>query len=427
MPALSPTMTAGTIVKWNKKEGDKISAGDVLCEVQTDKAVMAYEFDEDGILAKILVDQNSKEISVGSIIALVCGEDDDWQAVKVPAEAGEAASSTSQPPVSSEASAQQQQQQQHTLSEANKVSPVARNLLHFYGIDTKLVKASGPKGTLLKEDVVGYIAQNKLSPKAESETKSAEKSKASPSSASDNKFTDIELTSMRRTIAKRLTESKISTPHAYMSGRAMLDNVMQLRAELKKKSIAVSINDIIVKAVGLALKQVPEMNCQWNPQTESLAYLNEVDISVAVATPTGLITPIIRHANRLALDEINAVSRDLISRAKEGKLQPNEFVGGSFSISNLGMFDIDHFTAVINPPQAAILAIGSAKKVYVGEPDDYKLRSIMTSTLSFDARAISEDVAAAFLEQLQKNLEEPDILLNSDGTRNRRLSALLNE
>lgn len=231
---------------------------------------------------------------------------------------------------------------------------------------------------------------------------------------------------MRRTIAKRLTESKSSTPHAYMSIKCFMDELLSLRAHLKAQSVTVSVNDLLVKAVGLALAQVPAMNCQWDKAADRAVLIPEVDISIAVATPTGLITPIIRNANRLTLAEINLASRSLIGKAKEGKLQPADFLGGTFSISNLGMYEIDHFTGVINPPQAAILAVGSTRKIFVGESEeDCTLRSQMTVSLSYDARAVDEETVATFMEALQANLQAPEVLLHSDGTSNRRRLAAM--
>lgn len=426
MPALSPTMSSGVIVKWHKKEGEKINPGDILCEVQTDKAIVAYEFDDEAVLAKIVVEEGSKEINVGELIAILCEEGDDWKSVKIPTAGSEP------PPPSAET---KQAGKKKLISwDKIRISPSARNLMVQYGIHPKSVSASGPKNTLLKSDVWNFISKNNL--KYQDLSKDSPKTESKPAVSAPvpvpvstvvglpkSDYIDLEISSMRRTIAKRLTESKCNTPHAYMSMRCSMDELIQLRANLKSQSIAVSLNDLIVKATAIALKQVPAMNCQWTG--ESVQLLREVDISIAVATPTGLITPIIRNANRLSLDEINTVSRDLIGRAKEAKLKPEEFLGGSFSISNLGMFDIDHFTGVINPPQAAILAVGSTRKVFTGEPDDYRLRSRMCATLSYDARAIEEETAALFLEKLQSALENPSEALFTDGTEHRRLSAFL--
>lgn len=435
MPSLSPTMSAGTIVKWHKKEGDKIAPGDLLCEVQTDKAVMAYEFDDEGVLARILVQEGSSEIAVGELIAIVCGEEDDWKAVKVPEGAAKTVSTPSSSASSFTSTSSSEPEPKASEFGTLKIAPAARNLLHQYGLEVAAATATGNRGTLLKEDVLRLISSKSLSPKSGSEQqkstsssptkKAASTSTASSSSAS--RYIDLELTSMRRTIAKRLTESKTTTPHAYMSIKCFMDELLALRANLKAQhAVTVSVNDLLVKAVGIALAQVPAMNCQWDKAADRAVLIPEVDISIAVATPTGLITPIIRGANRLTLAEINLASRTLIGKAKEGKLQPNDFIGGTFSISNLGMYDVDHFTGVINPPQAAILAVGSTRKVFVGEPEAAQLRSQMTVSLSYDARAVDEETVAGFMERLQANLEKPEVLLHSDGTSNRRrLAAML--
>lgn len=422
MPALSPTMTAGTIVKWHKKEGEKISAGDILCEVQTDKAIVAYEFDDDGILAKILVDENSTEITVGDMIAIVCGEDDDWKNVKIPENISKSSISTTAEDTAKVNLEKPIEQTTHGI----KISPSARNLMDQYGIVLSSIKPTGPRSTVLKEDVLSFISNENLKPK-DLTTKSAETKKTSeiPTSSNLSTFTDIELSNMRKTIAKRLTESKSNIPHAYMSVKCFMDEILELRKVLKTESISVSLNDMIVKATALALKQIPAMNCRWNESNELVELIKDIDVSIAVATPTGLITPIIKNANRLQLEEIGAESRELINKAKSNKLQPEEFIGGTFSISNLGMFDIDHFVGVINPPQAAILAVGSTRKKFFGEPDNYHLRNESIMSLSYDSRAIDEELAAQFLEQLKQNLESPSILLNSDGSQNRRLSSFL--
>ncbi|OTF77019.1 pyruvate dehydrogenase protein X component-like protein, partial [Euroglyphus maynei] len=361
MPALSPTMTAGTIVKWHKKEGEKINAGDILCEVQTDKAVVAYEFDDDGILAKILINENSAEIQVGDLIAIVCGEDDDWKNVKIPENLNvtlDASTST----VKAESSPVETTITKSSMDISTiKISPSARNLIDQYGIEMSTVQPTGNRGVMMKEDVLKFIQHNSLQPKDLSVNQReivCTKSEASSNLAkSDSSFFDIEISNMRRTIAKRLTESKSNIPHAYMRIKCSMDGLLKLRKYYKEKSSSVSLNDMIVKATALALKQTPTMNCQWNSESETIRIVPDIDVSIAVATPTGLITPIIKNANRLSLEEISNCSKELIGKAKDGKLQPQEFIGGTFSISNLGMYDIDHFVGVINPPQAAILAV----------------------------------------------------------------------
>ncbi|XP_046910897.1 pyruvate dehydrogenase protein X component [Dermatophagoides farinae] len=433
MPALSPTMTAGTIVKWHKKEGEKINAGDILCEVQTDKAVVAFEFDDDGILAKILVNENSAEIQVGDLIAIVCEEDDDWKNVKIP-ENLNVTSDTIVSPVKSE-SLSIKQPASDSISKSPidintiKISPSARNLMDQYGIEMSTIQPTGNRGVMMKEDVLKFIQQNSLQPKnlsviQEKEASKMPKDSSSPAK-SDTPFFDIEISNMRRTIAKRLTESKSNIPHAYMRIKCSMDGLLKLRKDYKEKSLSVSLNDMIVKATALALKQTPAMNCQWDSECETIRIVPDIDVSIAVATPTGLITPIIKNANCLSLEEISNNSKELIVKAKDGKLQPHEFIGGTFSISNLGMYDIDHFVGVINPPQAAILAVGATRQRFFGEPDDYHICNQTIMSLSYDARAINEELAAHFMEKLRDNLEDTDLLITSDGSIHRRLSSFI--
>ncbi|UXI16705.1 ribosomal protein S20 [Sarcoptes scabiei] len=419
MPALSPTMSSGIIIKWHKKEGDKINAGDILCEVQTDKAVVAFEFDDDAILAKILVTENSSDIMVGDLIAIVCEETDDWKNVKIPTDLKKIETS---PPIL---------EQKYFVANNMKISPSARHLIKSYKIEASSIKPTGPHGILIKDDVLNFVRNNHL--KSSNDLSSLEetefhrsKSDISPVQSKGNEnFIDIEITNMRRTIAKRLTESKSSIPHAYMSIKCRMDKLLNLRKNLKQKSLSISLNDMMVKAVALALKQCPQMNCRWNESSHQIEFTKSVDISIAVATPTGLITPIIKNANQLTLEEISIQSKKLIEKAKDNKLQPEDFLGGTFSISNLGMFDIDHFVGVINPPQAAILAIGSTRPKFFGDPEDYHLGHQTILSLSYDCRAIDEETSADFLEKIQNNIEEPEILLHSDGSKNRRLSAFI--
>ena len=345
MPVLSPTMTEGTIVKWHKKEGDPIQPGDMICEVQTDKAIVGMELEEEGILAKILISEDTKNVKIGEIIALFVEEGEDWKEVEIP-ERKVASSESAPATVQSEQHEAAASHQQASLSEHQKISPSVRNLLEQFNIDANRVQATGPKNILLKSDVLGYIQSNNL--KSVDLTSSAvATSKPSPQSASkqrasaatrstENAFIDIELSNMRRTIAKRLTESKSTIPHAYMDVACNVNNALKYQAELKKQKIAVSFNDIIIKAVALALKKVPEVNSTFNADKQAGELSRSVDVSVAVATENGLITPIIWNANQLSIGEINAQVKHLAGKAREGKLQPNEFIGGSFSISNLG-------------------------------------------------------------------------------------------
>lgn len=293
--------------------------------------------------------------------------------------------------------------------------------------------ATGPRNVLLKEDVVKHIMQNSLTPRQVTDSSaipSASKTPAVLSGAGIGrrrtkgpKFTDLELTNMRKVIAKRLTESKSTIPHSYLTGACDVSAVSQHRKVLKESGIRVSMNDYVIRAVALSLKKVPEINVSWNESNFTVRSVKEIDISIAVSTPNGLITPIVKDANRLSIPEIGVRVTELSAKARAGKLQPHEFVGGSFSISNLGMFGISHFSAVINPPQAAILAVGRA--VPVLRPDQ-RLEEEMRMTLSYDARAIGEEEAALFMEKLGEFLQDPDLMIRTgDGSGTRRLSAFI--
>ena len=319
-----------------------------------------------------------------------------------------------------------------STTSAVRVGPTARNLLSHYGLELTAITATGPKNVLLKQDVLEYIQANKLTPRlpttsSPSPSITTLKDTARPSRKPKGpKFIDIELTNMRKIIAKRLTESKTTIPHAYLTGSCDVNGINRLRKQLQTEDgIKVSVNDFIIKAVGVSLRKHGKINVQWNPSSQSIESVPSVDISIAVATPNGLITPIIKDANTLSVQEISSRVKELAGRAKDGKLKPHEFQGGSFSISNLGMFGIKDFSAVINPPQAAILAVGQGNPV-IDPQDNLRILSDMNVTLSYDARAISEEDASAFMESLLEMLSNPDLLeKQGDGSGRRRLSSLL--
>lgn len=343
MPVLSPTMTEGTIVKWHKKEGDQIQPGDMICEVQTDKAVVGMELEEECILAKILVTEDNKNVKIGQIIALYVEEGQDWKDVEIPEQTTE-----KDEIVESESKKEPKQTtSQFSLNENQKISPSVRNLLEQYSIDASKVQPTGPKNILLKSDVLSFIQSNNLKSVdltsaseaiSQSSKQTATSSSQSSTQSTENSFIDIELSNMRRTIAKRLTESKTTIPHAYMNVACNVNNALKYQTELKQKNVPVSFNDIIIKAVALSLKKVPEVNSLFNVENQQIELIRTVDVSIAVATPNGLITPIIKNANQLSISEINQSVKHLALKARDGKLQPNEFIGGSFSISNLGEF-----------------------------------------------------------------------------------------
>ncbi|TKY51706.1 Dihydrolipoyllysine-residue acetyltransferase [Spatholobus suberectus] len=415
MPALSPTMNQGNIAKWRKQEGDKIEVGDILCEIETDKATLEFETLEEGYLAKILAPEGSKEVAVGHPIAITVEDASDIAAIKNS--------------VSSSSTNQQKATQRDTKSEVKaqkkniaRIGPAAKLLITEYGLDASTLNATGPYGTLLKGDVLSAIKSGKLSPKPASSKEKASSSQshqqvaASQESKSDLKpsdaYEDFPNSQIRKVIAKRLLESKQNTPHLYLSSDVILDSLLSLRKDLKEQyDVKVSVNDIIIKVVAAALRNVPEANAYWNVEKGEVILCDSVDISIAVATEKGLMTPIIKNADQKTISAISSEVKELAAKARAGKLMPHEFQGGTFSISNLGMFPVDTFCAIINPPQACILAVGRGNKVV--EPvigaDGIEKPSIATKlnlTLSADHRVFDGKVGGAFLSALQSNFSD---------------------
>ncbi|KAK8386383.1 hypothetical protein O3P69_010806 [Scylla paramamosain] len=416
MPSLSPTMLEGTIVQWMKKEGDPIQPGDVLCDIQTDKAVVAMDIEEEGTLAKILVPDDTKDVKVGTVIALMVAEGEDWKNVEMPAIEGAAPTPTSATEEAPRKSAEAEAGHGH-------YGPSVRLLLEQYGLREGDVPHGGPHGILVKGDVLRLIKERNLTPKApesvpppEAPQPAAAAAAAAPSqplppppapvTVAGDGYRDVEVTNMRRTIAKRLTQSKSGIAHSYATMECCMDSLLELRKQYKADGVNVSVNDLIIKAVAVALTRCPEMNCVW--QGDQLKTGGPVDVSVAVATPAGLITPIVRGADSRGLEDIAATVRDLATRAKANKLKLDEFQGGTFTISNLGMFGIREFSAIINPPQCGILAVGGSRLVpdESGEPV-----TLMASQLSYDRGAVDDLVAAEFLTILKSLLENPQSIL----------------
>ncbi|XP_026812893.1 dihydrolipoyllysine-residue acetyltransferase component 1 of pyruvate dehydrogenase complex, mitochondrial-like isoform X2 [Rhopalosiphum maidis] len=421
MPSLSPTMSEGTIIKWHKQPGDKVSAGDVLCDIQTDKAVMSFETEEEGTLAKILLGDDSKDVKVGDLIALMVAEGEDWNDVKVPGKKKTKSSVAKEEDVQKPKVESQTSLEPTTRYSYDGYSPAVRSLLELYAIDGSTIKGTGKQGKLLKGDVLKHVTEKQLSIKPPRTGETSSLKSVTPTIVSrptkGPSYVDIPLTGMRLTIAKRLTESKTMIPHAYATAESNIDSLLGLRKQLKLAGINVSVNDFIIKAVAIALKQCPLVNCHY--VKDKVVLQQTSDISVAVATEAGLITPIVTDADGKALDEISAEIKELAGRARIGKLQLHEFQGGSFTISNLGMFDISEFSAIINPPQCGILAVGSGRPIIGlnGKP-----QTIMTATLSYDSRAISESAASDFLETLQGLLQMPASLLLTSPAAKKRVS-----
>ncbi|CAN6452288.1 unnamed protein product [Victoria cruziana] len=456
MPALSPTMNQGNIVKWRKKEGDKIDVGDVICEIETDKATLEFESLEEGYLAKILAPEGSKDVNVGQPIAITVEDADDIG--KVPNDIIGTPKTESTRSTDDLPHGDVKNQQTAKKTNFSRISPSAKLLIANYGLDAAALKASGPRHTLLKGDVLAAIkslaASSSGRTSAQRGTPSSQSSQLpveepppqrKGSSLLDATHEDFPNSQIRKVIAKRLLESKKNTPHVYLSSDAVLDPLLALRQQLKEQhGIKVSVNDIMVKAVALTLRSVPEANAYWSHEKGEVSLCDSVDISIAVATEKGLMTPIIRNADQKTLSAISVEIKELAEKARAGKLAPNQFQGGTFSISNLGMFPVDHFCAIINPPQSCILAVGRANKVVdhvVGDdgkfifillaccgafrdgshqpqlvypsPDTFKLTTVtkIKFTLSGDHRVIDGRVGGTFLTTLSSNLSEINRLL----------------
>ncbi|XP_047363272.1 dihydrolipoyllysine-residue acetyltransferase component of pyruvate dehydrogenase complex, mitochondrial-like [Vespa velutina] len=394
MPALSPTMSSGTIVKWLKKEGDEIEPGDAIAEIQTDKAVMTFEMEDEAVLAKILAPEGS-QVDVGQLIAITVEKGMDWKQVVIPQMLKVVPSVV--PAVAKP-------------SEKGQVYGLAvKLLLEQYGLDPNSIKGTGRPNRILKSDVLAYIQANNIK-KVQLETATPAKveqvKKARPTvPGRPSAYEDIPVSNIRSVIAKRLGESKSNIPHSYSSIDIKIDKLLEIRKQLKEDGINVSVNDFITKAVAHALVECPSINTLYT--NDKVVRPPNIDISIAVASPTGLITPIVFDAASKSLLNISTNIKKLAEKAKAGTLKPQEFQGGSFTISNLGMFGIKEFSAIINPPQTAILAVGT------GHPelsDSLKTITKMITTLSYDRRAIAEDDAADFLAVLKAILEDPAFL-----------------
>ncbi|XP_041650614.1 pyruvate dehydrogenase protein X component, mitochondrial [Cheilinus undulatus] len=435
MPALSPTMEEGNIVKWLKREGEAVAAGDALCEIETDKAVVTMESNDDGVLAKILMEEGSRNVRLGTLIALMVEEGQDWKQVEIPppdaaapSAAPPAPEAVTAPAVAPIAAPTPPPPPAAATSGPLRLSPAARHILDTHGIDPKLATPTGPRGLITKEDALNLL---KTSPAAKPAPATAAPPPPSPAPTpaapppppgsrpnipplsipgkpgAPGTFTEIPATNVRRVIAQRLTQSKTTIPHAYASVDCDMAAVMHLRKDLAKEQIKVSVNDFIIKAAAVTLKEMPEVNVTWSgdgPQA-----LDSIHISIAVATDKGLITPIIKDAANKGVQEISASAKALAQKARDGKLLPEEYQGGSFSISNLGMFGISGFSAVINPPQACILAVGTSRSELRLCEEDQSLRTqqLMRVTLSSDGRLVDDELASRFLDKFRENLEKP--------------------
>ena len=415
MPALSPTMEEGTLAKWLVKEGDTVASGDVLAEIETDKATMEFEAVDEGKVAKILVPEGTDGVKVGTPIALIAGEGEDVSAAPAPAPkmaepaapAAKAPEPAPPPPAPVETpAAPPRPAAAPAKAEGDRIkaSPLARRLAEAQGIDLSSLTGSGPGGRIVRADLGEAAGGAMAAPRV-----AAPAAAAAPIEPGDIPHEIVKLSNMRKTIARRLTESKQQIPHIYLTLDIQLDALLKLRGELnaslESRGVKLSVNDMLIKALALALIEVPECNVSFGG--ENLIKYSRADISVAVSIPNGLITPIIADANNKSLSKISAEMKELAERAKEGKLQPAEYQGGTASLSNMGMFGIKHFEAVINPPQAMIMAIGAGEKRPFVINDSLQIATVMSATGSFDHRAIDGADGARLMKAFKELCEKP--------------------
>ncbi len=420
MPALSPTMTEGTLAKWVKKEGDMVESGDVIAEIETDKATMEVEAVDEGKIGKILVSEGTEGVPVNQLIALLLEEGEDASAVEgyeaasaAPAPAAEAPKEEAPVAAASNGNgataAPSPAPATAPAASGERVfaSPLARRVAEQEGVDIQRVLGTGPHGRIIRADIEDALKNGGAT--------------AAPAGASVGRnaqeYTAIPNSGMRKTIAKRLLESKQQVPHFYLNVECELDALLDARTRIndaapvkdERPAYKVSVNDMIIKAVAMGLREVPAANASWTE--EAIQQYNNVDISVAVAMDGGLITPIVQNADQLSLSAISNTTKDLIKRAREGKLQPSEYQGGGFSISNLGMYGIKHFNAIINPPQGCILAVGAGEEKVVRKGGDFTVVNVMTVTLSCDHRVVDGAVGAEFLAAFKRYIEDPVMML----------------
>ncbi|MBL7730665.1 MAG: pyruvate dehydrogenase complex dihydrolipoamide acetyltransferase [Chitinophagaceae bacterium] len=413
MPRLSDTMEAGVIASWNKNVGDTVKKGDVLAEIETDKATMELESYKNGTLLHIGA-QKGEKIPVNGLLCII-GEKGkvDVDAI-VAAIAGGAATAPAKTQTETTAAPVAETATAAVASTENgrvKASPLAKKLAAEKGIDIKTISGSGDGGRIIKADIDNYKTTAPAADKPVAEVKAAPAPASVPAfAAGEEGYTDIPNSQMRNVIAKRLGESKFSAPHFYLTMEINMDNAMTARAQLNEVSPAkISFNDMVVKAAALALRQHPAVNASW--MGDKIRRYSHIHIGIAVAIEDGLIVPVVRFADQKTLPQIAAESKELAGKAKNKKLQPNEFTGNTFTISNLGMMDIDEFTAIINPPDSCILAVGRIKEVVVRKGEGFGVSNVMKVTLSCDHRSVDGALGAAFLQTMKRYLETPVTML----------------
>ena len=429
MPALSPTMEEGTLAKWLVKEGDTVSSGDVIAEIETDKATMEFEAVDEGVIGKIVVAEGTEGVKVNSLIAVLLedGESADdigSASAAAPAPAAEEAPAEAPAVIAAPAPAAPVKADGSRLF----ATPLARRIAADKGLDLSQIQGSGPHGRIIKADVDGATAQPVAAEPAAAAPAPAPASAAPAAAAvatgpstdvvlktyADRPYEEVSLDGMRKTIAARLTEAKQSVPHFYLRRDIQLDELLKFRGQLNKqleaRGVKLSVNDFVIKACALALQAVPDANAVW--AGDRVLKFKKSDVAVAVAIEGGLFTPVLQNADDKSLSALSTEMKDLAARARDRKLAPHEYQGGSFAISNLGMFGIDNFDAIINPPHAAILAVGAGvKKPIVGKDGELAVGTVMSVTLSVDHRVIDGALGAQLLQAIKDNIENPMLML----------------
>ena len=428
MPALSPTMTDGNLAKWHVKEGDAVSSGDLLAEIETDKAIMEFEAVEDGIVGKLLVGEGDANIAVNQPIAILLAEGEDSDNLTIKDDQEPVAAPPPQTPRNETASAAAEAAWHVPMKPSATVastvplasgerifsSPLARRLARENNLALADINGSGPGGRVIKRDIERTLQAPPARPPKSQPRPATEEWKTVAEMFADREFEAISLDGMRRTIAARLVEAKQTVPHFYLRRNILLDEVVQLRTQindaLRPRGLKVSINDFIIRASALALQRVPDANSVW--AHDRIIRLKPSDVAVAVAVDGGLYTPVIRDAHEKSLTALSEEMKSLVDKARSRRLKPEEYTGGSFSISNLGMYGIENFDAVINPPHGSILAVGAGRRVpFETAEGTVQFRTSISVTLSCDHRVIDGALGASFLSEIAGHLESPMSLL----------------
>ncbi len=414
MPALSPTMEEGTLAKWLVKEGDTVQSGDLIAEIETDKATMEFEAVDEGIVGKLLVPEGTEGVKVNTPIAVLL--EDGETADDITDTATKPTAAPAPAPGPAVVKPEKTAPVSAPKSDGKRIfaSPLARRIAAGKGIDLTQITGSGPHGRVVKADVLEQPAAPVAAAPASAPMPTGPATDVLTKIYADRNYQEIPLNGMRKTIAARLTEAKQSIPHFYLRRDIRIDALLQGRAlinkQLEAKGLKISVNDFIIKACAMALQSLPKANAIW--AGDRLFQLKPSDVAVAVAVDDGLFTPVIKDAETKTLSQLSVEMKDLATRAREGKLSPHEYLGGSFAISNLGMFGIDNFDAVINPPHGAILAVGAGvKKPVVGKDGELSVATVMSVTLSVDHRVIDGALGATLLDAIVNNLENPVSML----------------